>query len=155
MRLPRLLLTLLVPAMAVPMPAAAQSADSIRACAAEVARTTGRTVSEFDATFQQRFLQTNVVRWPGIVCEVRDSAVWSLTVDGAVTVVGGWPSPEAKATFDQLDAETAEAIRTLDTRRQLLAQRLSEAEAQLRAPGADLVGATGYVRDGIAQALGR
>ncbi len=155
MRLPLPLLILLVAPLAVATPAAAQSADSIRACAAEVARTSGRTVSEFDATFQQRFLQTNVVRWPGIVCEVRDASVWSLTVDGTPAVVGGWPSPEAKATFDQLDAETAEAIRTLDTRRQLLAQRLAEAEAQLRAPGADLVGTTGYVRDGIAQALGR
>jgi hypothetical protein len=152
----RTALTALALALAV-VPAAgrAGSADSIRACAAEVQRTTGQRVNEFDAAFQQRILQTDIVRWPSIVCEVKNGAVWSLTVNGAAAVVGGWPSPEAKAAYDQLDAETADAVRTLETRRQLLAQRLTEAEAQLRMPGADIVGATGYVRDGIAQALGR
>jgi hypothetical protein len=111
-------------------------------------------VSEFDAIYRQRLLQTDLVRWPGIVCEVKQGKVWSLSVDGAPAVTGGWPSPEAKAAYRQLDEETAEAIRTLDTRRALLAQRLAEAERQLRLPGTDIGGVTDYVRGGIGQALG-
>ena len=133
----------------------AGSTDSIRACMAEVSRTTGRTLNEFDAVYQQRFLQTDLVRWSGIACEVKQGRVWSLTVDGTPTVVGGWPSPEAKAAYDQLDRDTSEAIRTLDTRRQLLAQRLKDAGAQLRAPGADIPGVSAYVHDGITQAIGK
>jgi hypothetical protein len=138
-----------------PAPALANSADSIRACMAEVQRTTGRAVSEFDAIYRQRLLQTDVVRWPGIVCEVKQGSVWSLKVDGANAVVGGWPSPQAKAAFDELDRATTEAIRTLETRRQLLTQRLSEAEAQLKQPAADIPAVTGYVTEGIERALGR
>jgi hypothetical protein len=133
----------------------AASGDAIRLCADEVLRTTGRSLNAFDATYRQRLLQGDLVRWPGIVCEVRQGKVWALSVDGAPAVSGGWPSPEAKAAYDQLDRETSEAIRTLDTRRALLAQRLDEAERQLRLPGADIPAVTGYVQEGIGQALGR
>lgn len=133
----------------------AASADAIRLCAEEVARTTGRRVSDFDAIYRQRLLQGDLVRWPGIVCEVRQDKVWALSVDGTPAVSGGWPSPQAKAAYDQLDRETSEAIRALDTRRALLAQRLDEAERQLRLPGADIPAVTGYVQDAIGQALGR
>jgi hypothetical protein len=133
----------------------ATSGDAIRLCADEVARTTGRTVNAFDATYRQRLLQGDLVRWPGIVCEVRQGKVWALSVDGTPAVSGGWPSPQAKAAYDQLDRETAEAIRTLDARRALLAQRLDEAGRQLRQQGADIPAVTGYVQEGIGQALGR
>jgi hypothetical protein len=133
----------------------AASGDAIRLCADEIARTTGRTVNAFDATYRQRLLQGDLVRWPGIVCEVRQGKVWALSVDGTPAVSGGWPSPEAKAAYDQLDRETAEAIRTLDARRSLLAQRLDEAGRQLRQQGADIPAVTGYVQEGIGQALGR
>jgi hypothetical protein len=133
----------------------AASGDAIRLCAEEVLRTAGRSLNAFDATYRQRLLQGDLVRWPGIVCEVRQGKVWALSVDGAPAVSGGWPSPEAKAAYDQLDRETSEAIRTLDTRRALLAQRLDEAERQLRLPGADIPVVTGYVQEGIGQALGR
>ena len=145
-------------ALAVSLPPAggqAASGDAIRLCADEVARTTGRTVNVFDATYRQRLLQGDLVRWPGIVCEVRQGKVWALSVDGTPAVSGGWPSPEAKAAYDQLDRETAEAIRTLDARRALLAQRLDEAGRQLRQQGADIPTVTGYVQEGIGQALGR
>jgi hypothetical protein len=112
-------------------------------------------VNAFDATYRQRLLQGDLVRWPGIVCEVRQGKVWALSVDGTPAVSGGWPSPEAKAAYDQLDRETAEAIRTLDARRALLAQRLDEAGRQLRQQGADIPAVTGYVQEGIGQALGR
>jgi hypothetical protein len=146
---------LAVIAVMAPATAHAAAIDSIRACAAEVQRSTGRAVNEFDAQFQQRFLQTSLVRWPGIVCEVRGTQIWSLTIDGVAEVVSGWPSVDAKLAYDQLDAATAEAIRTLETRKQLLSQRLREAEAALRTPGADIVGVEGYVRDGIGQAIGQ
>jgi hypothetical protein len=133
----------------------AASGDAIRLCADEVLRTTGRSLNAFDATYRQRLLQGDLVRWPGIVCEVRQGKVWALSVDGAPAVSGGWPSPEAKAAYDQLDRETSEAIRTLDSRRALLAQRLDEAGRQLRLPGADIPVVTGYVQEGIGQALGR
>jgi len=142
---------LLLPAL----PALAAGADAIRLCAAEVVRTTGRTVSEFDATYRQRLLQGDLVRWPGIVCEVRQGKVYALSVDGAPAVSAGWASADAKLAYDQLDRETSEAIRTLDTRRALLAERLREAERQLRLPGADIPAVTGYVQGGIDQALGR
>ena len=142
---------LLLPAL----PARAAGADAIRLCAAEVARTSGRTVSEFDATLRQRLLQGDLVRWPGIVCEVRQGKVYALSVDGTPAVSAGWTSAEAKLVYEQLDRETSEAIRTLDTRRTLLAQRLAEAERQLRLPGADIPAVTGYVQGGIDQALGR
>ena len=138
-----------------PLPAPAAGIDAIRLCAAEIARTTGRTVNAFDATYRQRLLQGDLVRWPGIVCEVRQGKVWALSVDGTPAVSGGWPSPEAKAAYDQLDRETSEAIRTLDTRRALLTQRLDEAGRQLRQQGADIPAVTGYVQEGIGQALGR
>jgi hypothetical protein len=145
---------LLLPALPA-LPALAAGADAIRLCAAEVARTTGRTVSEFDATLRQRLLQGDLVRWPGIVCEVREGKVYALSVDGTPAVSAGWTSAEAKLAYEQLDRETSEAIRTLDTRRTLLAQRLAEAERQLRLPGADIPAVTGYVQGGIDQALGR
>ena len=138
-----------------PLPAAAAGIDAIRLCADEVLRTTARTLNAFDATYRQRPLQSDLVRWPGIVCEVRQGKVWALSVDGTPAVSGGWPSPEAKAAYDQLDRETSEAIRTLDTRRALLTQRLDEAGRQLRQQGADIPAVTGYVQEGIGQALGR
>jgi hypothetical protein len=138
-----------------PVAGQAASGDAIRLCADEIARTTGRTVNTFDATYRQRLLQGDLVRWPGIVCEVRQGKVWALSVDGTPAVSGGWPSPEAKAAYDQLDRETSEAIRTLDTRRAVLTQRLDEAGRQLRQQGADIPAVTGYVQEGIGQALGR
>lgn len=142
---------LLLPAL----PALAAGADAIRLCVAEVARTTGRTVSDFDATYRQRLLQGDLVRWPGIVCEVRQGKVYALSVDGTPAVNAGWASADAKLAYEQLDRETSEAIRTLDTRRTLLAERLREAERQLRLPGADIPAVSGYVQGGIDQALGR
>ena len=79
-------------ALAVSLPPAggqAASGDAIRLCADEVARTTGRTVNAFDATYRQRLLQGDLVRWPGIVCEVRQGKVWALSVDGTPAVSSG------------------------------------------------------------------
>jgi hypothetical protein len=115
-------------------PALASDTDNIRACIAALQTSTGRVVDEFDATYQRRLLQTNVARWPGVVCEVADGRVWKLSVDGTAVMADGWASAEARAAFDQLDRETAEAIRTLETRKQLLVQRLKEDEAALRRP---------------------
>ena len=82
---------------------------------AEVARGIPFAVRSFGAG--KWVLQGDLVRWPGIVCEVRQGKVWALSVDGAPAVSGGWPSPQAKAAYDQLDRETSEAIRAWLQRR--------------------------------------
>ena len=145
--------------LALPLICAATAAGAntvaINACIAAVQEQTGRTLSEFDATYRQKFLQPDIVRWPGVECTVMDGKVRDLKVDGQAVVVAGWPSPEAKRSFQELAAETQEAIQLLQTRQGLLQQRLIEAEAALRPPGADTAAVKARVRDGIAEATGR
>jgi|688.fasta_scaffold526677_1 hypothetical protein len=142
---------LLLPAL----PELAAGADAICLCASEVARTTGHTLSEFDATYRQRPLQSDLVRWPGVVCEVRQGKVRALSADGTPAVNAGRASADAKPACEQRDRETSGAIRTLDTRRALLTERLRAAQRQLRLPEADIPAVTGCVQEGTGQALGR
>jgi hypothetical protein len=136
-------------------PAAHANARAIAECQAAVEARTGQRPNEFDATYRQRLLQPDTVRWPGIECEVMDGKVKNLKIDGAAVIVSGWPSPEAKRTYDQLAAETNDAVRLLETRRDLLRQRLAEAEARLKARGSNPDEVAAFVRDGITQAVGK
>jgi hypothetical protein len=138
-----------------PLPAAAAGIDAIRLCADEVLRTTARTLNAFDATCRQRPLQGDLVRWPGIVCAVRQGKVRALSADGTPAVNAGRASADAKPAHEQRDRETSGAIRTLDTRRALLTQRLRETQRQVRLPEADIPRVTGCVQEGTGQALGR
>jgi hypothetical protein len=135
-------------------PGHAGDADNIRACQAAVQAKNGLVVDEFAASVKRRVLQTSFVTWPGIVCEVGSGQVRKLTINGAPVVENGWPSPEAKATYDALAQETASAIGTLEARRALLAQRLRGAESALRQPGTDALQISTGLRDDIANALG-
>ncbi len=127
---------------------------AINACIAAVQERTGRSLSEFDATYRQKLLQPDIVRWPGVECTVMDGKVRDLKIDGQAVVVAGWPSPEAKRAFQQLAAETQDAIQLLQTRQGLLQQRLIEAEAALRQPGSDPDAVSARVRQGITEATG-
>lgn len=147
-------LALAIPLMLAAGPAAANTV-AITACIAAVKDQTGRTLSEFDAIYRQKFLAPDTVRWPGVECTVMDGKVRDLKIDGKPVVVAGWPSPEAKRSFQKLAAETQEAIQLLQTRQGLLQQRLIEAEAALRQPGADTAAVEARVRSGIAEATGR
>ncbi|QLQ18585.1 MAG: hypothetical protein HZT43_07805 [Exiguobacterium profundum] len=69
--------------------AAAANTVAINACIAAVQEQTGRSLSEFDATYRQKFLQPDIVRWPGVECTVMDGKVRDLKVDGQAVVVAG------------------------------------------------------------------
>ena len=135
--------------------AVASDAENIKACIDAIKTNTARSVDEFDVAYQGSFFAFSVAEWPGIHCEVTLGQVYSLAVDGREIIVEGWPSPEAKETYEQLANEVEAAVNQLKTRQKLLEQRLDEAEKQLMQPGANVKAVTVYVRDGISKAVGR
>lgn len=134
--------------------ASADDTENISACADAVSERTGKEPDVFDVSYEGNIFDFSVAEWPGIRCEVKFGEVYNLIIDGRQEVSEGWPSTEAKTTYEELEAEVARAQRTLQSRQDLLGAALAEAAQVLRAHGSDVDSAATAVRSDINRALG-
>lgn len=125
------------------------SAENLGACVTAVKQFANKTVDEFDAEFEDKFISNDVAKWPGIICEVKLGSVQQLTVNGKRLIVDGFAGMRAKEAFSQLDQKTERAIAKLESRISLLEQRMEKAEAELKLPNPDIENISGYIESGI------
>ncbi|WP_090060925.1 hypothetical protein [Celeribacter neptunius] len=132
----------------------AGDAGNILACIEAVEAYSARKVDEFDVRYTGRILGFSTAEWKGIQCEVSFEQVFNLTVDGQLYVVEGFAGREARSAFSQLEVDTDEAVSLLESRIQLLKNRLEEAEMKLQQPSPDIAAVSDYIHSGIARATG-
>ena len=133
----------------------AGEAENIAACADAVKTYTGEKVDEFDVVYEGAFLSFSVAKWPRVECEVTLASVWSLRVDGNQYIVEGFSGLKAKNEYEKLEVKTKEAIALLDSRKNILENRLAEAEQRLKEPKPNISEIAAHVETGIAKATGR
>ena len=125
------------------------SAENLGACVTAVKQFANKTVDEFDAEFEDKFIANDVAKWPGIVCEVKLGSVQQLTVNGKRLIVDGFSGMTAKEAFSRLDQKTERAIAKLESRISLLRQRMEKAEEELKLPNPDIESISGYIESGF------
>lgn len=125
------------------------SAENLSACVTAVKQFANKTVDEFDADFEDKFIANDVAKWPGIVCEVKLESVQQLTVNGKRLIVDGFSGMTAKEAFSRLDEKTELAIAKLESRISLLKKRMEKAEAELKLPNPDIENISDYIGSGL------
>lgn len=132
------LLIATIVALLLPSTAFAGAAENIQACVKAIQVHAGQTVDEFDVSYEGNILFNSTADWPGIQCEVKFASVINLTVNRRQYVVDTFAGHDAKRTFNRIEQKTERAILTLESRIELLRQKLAAAEGRLRLPNQNL-----------------
>ena len=133
----------------------AGDAENISACINAVEAHAGKELDEFDVVYEAAFLSYSTATWPGVHCEVKFATVWSLVVAGESLVVEGFSGEAARAEYEKLEAKTDKAVAALNTRKDILRRRLTEAEQRLKEPRPNIPEITARVDEGIYKATGQ
>ena len=127
----------------------AATSEDVSACISAVKVFSGRDVDEFDVAFEDNWIFADVASWDGVQCHVSNEKILQLTIDDVTYVIDGFAGEEAKTAFDAMKADTDEAVTVLETRIQLLKERLETAKEDLGQKDPDITGASAFIAEGI------
>ena len=130
----------------------AATTEGVSACISAVKVFSGRDVNEFDVAFEDNWIFADVASWDDIKCRVSDEKILQLTVDSVTYVIDGFAGEDAKAAFGAMKADTDAAVAVLETRIELLRERLEAAQQDLGKRDPDIMGVSTFIAEGIEKA---
>ena len=144
------LVKFLVIAVATHIPSVfADATDDISACISAVKIFSGRDVNEFDVAYESNWILADVASWDGVECYVDSQKILRLVVDDITYVIDGFAGEEAKVAYGAMQEDTDAAISVLETRIQLLKERLEAVKRDLGQKDPDITGASAFIAEGI------
>jgi len=137
-----------------PISSYAGDVENIQACVDKAHDFGEVNLTESEASYKGNIFTMSIVSWPNATCEVKFGDVNNLTVNGAQVIFNEF---SGKASFElkkELEIKTAGAIEQLNSRIDLLEQRMRQVSKDLKEPEPDYALLTESVDKDIKKYLG-
>lgn len=132
----------------------AGDAENIQACIDKARDFAEVNLTELEALYEGNIFTMSIVRWPNTTCEVKFGDVHNLIINGNQVLFNEFSGKSSFELNKALEIKTAAAIEQLNSRIELLEQRMRQVSENLKEPKPDHALLTEYVDKDIKKYLG-